>query len=183
MGTQDRGLRQKLEAQFCRKYGELITANDIVFFVITQIQANTSGYGAGIQAKMGNSIRHQADINILARASEFILDSNENKIGHNIVFKVECSAMGKPQLEMKIPLRYGYGIDDERDIMDHAITWGLIKKASSWFTTYFDENGNLNEGVEGKKIQGENSLYNYLLTNRNALDQLDAKLRQMLLNK
>ena len=67
MGFQDRGGRNKLEAEFCRKYGNLIIPNRCIVFLITQIQANTSGFGAPMIAKVGNQMKHQADVMLICK--------------------------------------------------------------------------------------------------------------------
>ena len=58
MGHMSRGMLQRLEAQFKRKYGDIIIPSEITLFLLAEIQANTSGLGESIQMKCGNALRH-----------------------------------------------------------------------------------------------------------------------------
>lgn len=145
MGYQDRGGRNKLEAEFCRKYGQYIAANEHIVFFLAQVQANTSGYGPPIQAKVGNAIRHQADLIIFGKNVEKWPESNGRILGHDILYKVEASALGSPDISMNVPLRYGYGIDTTKDLVNHLIQFDIIKRNGAWYTLPY--------------INGENPVY------------------------
>lgn len=182
MGYQGRGDMQKLEAQFCRSFGDLIIANQITVFLIAQIQANTSGYGAPIQIKAGNAIKHQADIIMIGKKIETWGESSGRILGHDMVYNVECSALGPPFVEIKIPLRYGFGIDCAKDIITHAITWEIIKKGGAWFTLPFVENDGKLEYSEDSderiKVQGEEQIRNWMLVHPDQLKKLESVIRE-----
>jgi RecA/RadA recombinase len=191
MGYQDRGGRNKLESEFCRKYGDLIVANSVTLFLLTHIQANTSGYGAPLQMKVGNDLRHQADVILFGKNIEKWPEQDGRILGHEMIYYVEASALGPPFLELRIPLRYGYGIDNIRDIVTHCINWSIIKKKSSWFTLPFVDNDgkvapiNPDEMTEdGKyiKFQGENQIRNWLLINKDQQNLLEDIIRKRVLS-
>ncbi len=176
MGYQGRGDTQKLEAQFCRIFCDMVISNQVTLFLITQIQANTSGYGPTTQMKAGNAVKHYADVILFGKTFEKWDEQNGRILGHDMVYQVECSALGPPYVEIKIPLRYGYGIDNLKDIVTNAISWDLIQKAGSWFTLPYIE---IEEGKEPIfvenpvdapkdakfiKFQGESQIRNWLLT-------------------
>lgn len=140
MGYQDRGRRNQLEAQFCRRFGDMIVANRVICFLMTQIQANTSGYGAAIQPKIGNQLKHQADIILYGKSVEKWDATTTGRIlGHDMKFVVLESAMGSPFTELQVPLRYGRGIDRIKDIYTNAINWDIIVKEGAWFSIPFAE--------------------------------------------
>jgi recombination protein RecA len=185
MGFQDRGGRNKLEAEFCRKYGNIIVPNQIALFLLTQIQANTSGYGPSMQGKVGNHVKHQADIIIFGKTFEKWPDDKGRILGHDMVYTVECSALGPPFMEMRIPLRYGYGIDNLQDIVTHAINWGIIDKAGAWYTLPFvEEDGKVTykelgqEDVKYVKAQGESNIRNWLLIRPDQAKFLEHMIRE-----
>lgn len=173
MGYQGRGDDKKLEAQFCRMYGDLIISNFNTVFFIAQLQANTSGYGPAMQIKAGNAIKHQADVILMCTSVEKWKEQDGRILGHDIIYKVECSALGPPHMEMKIPLRYGYGIDIIQDIVNHAITWNIIKRFGAWYVLPFkegDETLEITEVPNNKddtkgfvKVQGEHGNRNWFL--------------------
>lgn len=185
MGFQDRGGRNKLEAEFCRKYGNLIISNQVALFLITQIQANTSGYGAATQMKVGNHIKFQADITLMGKSIEKWPEIEGRILGHDSVYVVETSALGPPLMELSIPLRYGQGIDRLKDIVTHSINWGLITKAGAWYTLPVVENNNELEFVENFdnkdlkyiKIQGEEGIRNFLIGKSSIADKLESIIR------
>lgn len=66
-------------------------------------------------------------------------------LGQDCVYTIQESALGPPHVEAKIPLRYGYGIDNLLDLFTQAINWGLIEQKNAWYTLPFveDDKGNI----------------------------------------
>lgn len=139
IGYQDRGAGKKIESQFSRRFGDLILPNQVVVFMIAQIQSNTSGYGAATQMKIGNSFKHQADVTLFGKRIEKWDEKDGKILGHDMVVEVQESPNGSPYTTINIPLRYGYGVDDIKDVMTHAINWNIIVKGGSWFSLPFVE--------------------------------------------
>jgi recombination protein RecA len=189
MGFQGRGDLQKLEAQFCRSFADLVVPSNITLFLLAQIQANTSGYGDPLQIKCGNAIKHSADGIMFARGIEkWKEDSSGRILGHDINFKIECSPMGSPFVETKVPLRYSYGIDNLQDIVNHCINWEIIKKGGAWYTLPFIETDNnvefheeMQKDVKYLKFQGENNIRNWLLLHPEQSNILDNLIRKRVL--
>lgn len=194
IGFMDRGGLNKIESQFCRIYGDLIIANNVTLFLIAQIQANTSGYGIPIQMKAGNQIRHQADVVMFCKSIEKWDEQNERICGHNILISIETSALGPPYVDTSIPLRYGKGIDLVKDLIKHAIVWGYIKRAGTWYYLPFKENDPKNtieipsfDDEEAKsqgliKTQGEEKTWTFFSNeeNKEKLDILNREIRSKL---
>jgi RecA/RadA recombinase len=181
MGYQGRGDLQKLEAQFCRMIGDLIIPNQITVFLLAQTQANTSGYGPPIQIKAGNAIRFQSDIILVGKSVEKWNEEDGRIRGHDMKFYVEKSALGPPNLEITIPLRYGYGIDDIKDVINHCITWNIIKKNGSWFYLPFKDEKSTEiadlPDKEGIAVQGEPKIRTWFLTRPDHLKALEQSIR------
>lgn len=184
MGYQGRGELQRLEAQFCRKYADLIIANQICLVLIAQIQANTSGYGASTTIKAGYAVRHQADIILQGKTvNKWNPNSKTGRIeGHDMVFNVIHSCLGPPHVEMTTPLRYGYGIDDIKDILNQAVNFGMITTAGSYYYLPFEteEDKDINIELEKEKritLQGEIKLRNWFIVNKDKLKLLEQKIR------
>lgn len=190
MGYQDRGARQKLEAQFCRKYGDIVMPNEVTLFLLTQIQANTSGYGPQVQPKVGNAIKHQADIIMFCRKVQ-LWDSNDGKsLGHDIYWNIEVSALGGPVSDVKVPLRYGYGIDTIQDLIEYSIEWGIIQKKGAWMSLPFlsDEEdaeiidlAELDEKETPIKVQGLSNIRKWFLIRPTLFKQLERTIREKIM--
>jgi len=182
MGHQDRGGKNKLESQFCRKYGDLVSPMEITLFLLTHIMANTSGYGAPFQAKVGNDIKHQADIILFGKSMKKWDEVNGKVLGHNMIYTVEASAMGPPNVEIEVPLRYGFGCDNVTDIITFCINYDIISKSGSWFLLPFDENGKEPEDEKNKmKVQGQANIWNLLVADTTKKDLLYTALSKKLL--
>lgn len=187
IGYQGRGELQKLEAQFCREYGDLVMPNNVTLFLLAQVQANTSGYGDPLQIKCGNAIRHMGDAILFARNTEKWPDKDGRILGHDINFRIECSPLGPPWIDTKVPLRFGYGIDDIQDIITNAVNWDMIKKKGSWFKLPFIEKDGKYEYVDLNtvpedtvvvKAQGEEQIRNFMLINPDTSKALDSIIRK-----
>lgn len=137
IGYQDRGGSKKSESQFVRKYGENVVQQGVTIFLLAQIQANTSGYGAPIQAKFGNAVKHMADVILFGKSIEKWAPVNDKILGHDMIYTVEESALSAPYSEMRVPLRYGYGIDRPKDVIQQASNLDIIKVGGSWYTLPF----------------------------------------------
>lgn len=195
MGHQDRGGKNKLEAQFCRKYGDLIISNRNTVFLMTQMQANTSGYGPSIQPKVGNQIKFQSDVILVGKNVEKWTEDASGKIyGHDAVYIVRESALGAPHMEARIPIRYGYGIDDLQDIVNYSVNWGFIKNAGAWFELpykktdddgfeYFDlstvEEKERKKDKSIVKIQGSQAVRNWFLMNPKQAEEMKTKMNKL----
>ncbi len=175
MGFQGRGDLQKLEAQFCRKYGDLVVPSEVTLFLLAQMQANTSGYGEATQIKCGNAIKHGADGIMFFKGTEKWKPENNRVLGHHILCRIDCSPLGPPFIETKIPLRYSYGVDDLQDILTHSINWEIIKQTGAWYTMPFLEKekgkyqfidlSTLKEDdktIKPLRFQGEAQIRNYI---------------------
>lgn len=189
LGFQGRGEDKKIEAQFCRIYGDLTIASGSVLFLLCQIMANTSGYGAASSIKVGNSIKHQADIILSGKSLEKWPEENKRIRGHNMIYNVEKSAMGQSSLDVMIPLAYGVGIDEGRDVMNHAINFSMITKSGAWYRLPFIETDGkfiyteITEDNEDNvvKVQGENAVAKWLNEHEDELKLLTALLKERLM--
>ena len=191
MGYQDRGGKQKLEAQFCRSYGDLIGPSGITLFLLTQIQANTSGYGPMKGMKVGNHIRHQADTILFFKRVDKWEPTDGRILGHNIECTIECSALGPPFIDISIPLRYGYGIDNVQDVITHGANWGIIEQAGAgWFKLpfvekedgeheYVDVNGEQKDKCV--RIQGKANVRNWMVKHPQECNKIEETIRNKVL--
>lgn len=187
IGYQDRGGANKLQSQFCRKYGDLVVPSKVMLLMIAHIQANTSGYGAPIQMKVGNDIRHQADTILFGKSIEKWQPINGKILGQEMNYTIECSALGPPFVEVAVPLRYGSGVDYIKDLINQCVNWGIIKDSASWFVLPFlksEDKAVPFDNIEdfdvtkAMKLQGSEKVYQWLLMNKNASNILDAHIRK-----
>jgi recombination protein RecA len=181
VGYMDRGASKKNETSFYQKYGDLVVGNEHVLFLVAQGYANTSGYGKSFLVKIGNSLKYMADLIMHVDKIE-VWDTNKEigrPLGHDIHWRVQESPMGPPHQDMIVPLRYGRGIDNERDILLQAINWGVVIKAGAWYKLPVDEKNKPTEDEEKMvKCQGDVKARNYLVANPKAAEVIEKMVKE-----
>lgn len=195
VGYEDRGKKNKMEAQFCRMYGNKAVSQEVTVMLLTHVMANTSGYGPALQYKAGNDIWHQCDLILFGKSMDKWTPVNGRILGHDMKCRVDKTSISFPHQEFDLPLRYGQGIDTVFDIQRHAINWDIIKKAGAWFqlpfveieneddpdnpTIEYKSADNISKEDKGIKLQGENSVWNWLVIHPEATKALESKIREM----
>lgn len=182
VGYQDRGASKKIESSFYTKYGDLVVPNEHILIFIAQGYANTSGMGKWWVVKIGSSLMYQADlITLISKIEPFPTASKEERsLGHTAVFEIQESPLGFPDETMRIPIRYGHGIDREKDAVELGVEWGVLeKKGGGNYVLPFNEKIKEAKKDDNVKIRGEVKLRNYLLTEPKALEYIEEKIKGM----
>lgn len=143
------------------------------------------------EASGGNAVPHQCDyiLQYLPRYnSDFILENPNEKpdpvtnkiIGVWATIEIKKSATDKSGTKIKIPIRknrVGSAIWVEKEVVDMALSYDLIKRSGAWFA--FDP-ALIAEaktvGIEIKeKVQGLNAVYEYIESDRKLFEWLYGK--------
>jgi recombination protein RecA len=176
-----------LLASFCRKLSNVVPVMRSNVIGIVQLMANTSGYGAGMVEKGGNSIIYQADIRLSAKSME-AWAVNGRQIGQKVTWICQCSALGSPGGSIESYIKYGYGIDEVRELQEFGIAANLILKEGAWYTCVFMKNhldilsvAKWDASVEKQcKAQGGDALQSLLTENPRWLQALEQEIRKLL---
>jgi len=160
---------------FCRQTIPIIAAKKHDLIVITHMQANPTGYGNPLKATGGNAIEFFSSNFLYCYSSKEIDGDDENgrKIGKNTTFKLKKSALGPPNMEAVIPIRYGRGVDPIEDLVSLGEEFGFIEKAGAWY--------NLKDSKE--KYQGKAAMVAALREDTKLQSSLDSKIRSIALPK
>ena len=190
----------KILSVFTKKVGQLLPRQKGLIIAITHYIANTAGYGKAKLADGGNKIQYQADTRMeIAGSGENSavkpwLNSNKERIGQAVNWKIICSTMGPPGGQVQSWIRYGHGIDKAQEILMLAMDIGMIEKAGAWLTCSFikdypeiakkikpDLNIDDEEALlKSFKFQGQDNLYNFFSENPELVNILEAKIKEML---
>jgi recombination protein RecA len=187
MGYQGRGDLQKSDAQFTRLYGDVVVPNGSTLFLLTQIQANTSGYGPPIIPKLSNSLYHQSDLVIQGKSIEKWKEEDGRIRGHNMVYTVIKNAGSDPYNDVTIPLRFGYGVDVAKDVVDHAVLFNIVQRDGAWYTLPFilaDKDVICDSSFSKKdgkyvKLQGEAKVREFVIERPDCLKFLIEKVEEL----
>ncbi len=141
--------------------------------------SNRNPHGAKYTEKGGFAIQYSNSIWINTNwITKWQKDTNKNApLGHDIQTDIQCSALGPPYLPCSIPLRYGFGIDIAKDIIQNAENLGLIEKSGAWYIipSILDKEKN------PIKLQGLDNIREFLINNPEELNRLENEIRNILL--
>lgn len=165
----------KLLSHWVKKNAQNVVKNKIVVIIITHYITNTSGYGKVKIPDCGVMVQYQADTRLdIARIEDWREGGDSGKkIGQLVHWKIDCSAMGASGNECISYIRYGKGIDKVQEIIELAVSFGIIEKGGSWYTLSFLE--------EPVKVQGMSNVYDFLSENPEQIKVVTEKVMEMLL--
>jgi recombination protein RecA len=165
VGTETRGGAAKTFSQFVGLIAPYVVVNKAIVIGITQVYANTSGYGKAVFEKASHAWKHQVDYKLRLIMKQTWADDNRVK-GQMAYWECETSKNtgGGGGLKIKSFFRFGHGIDQIMELVYLANEGGLIKKAGSWYT--------LEIGNETIKCQGMEKLCQALTEKPQLVDLL-----------
>ncbi len=187
VGTETRGHGAKVLAQFINNMANVVTVTKSIIVGITQIYANTSGYGAAMVEKACNRWLFQADVRLKVKTFEF-WKANENSppFGQIITWECLAAALGPPMMSTDSYLRYGVGIDKTYETIKLACSSGLIdEKGAGWHEITFlakypdlVKDTSYNDG-KPVKIQGANNVCEIFNKYPKWLDVLNSEVKKL----
>lgn len=141
-----------------------------------------------------HSLEHQGEwvIDFLPRFNDDIIrenpnDKNSKPIGHYCKINIVKSPNEKYNFKVQYPIKYGRtggkSIWVEREIVDLLLAWGQIEKKGAWFNFSQTLMGEIKENIQidvSEKIQGLDSVYNFIENNSKLRDYLFDKLTKMI---
>lgn len=168
----------KLLASFFRRAPQIIDSNDIILIFISQMMSSRDPRGPKYIEKGGAAIQYANSVWLKVTYTKQWEKNPETGApdGHDMFITIQSSALGRPFLPCVLPLRYGIGIDNVRDIVTNAENLGLVEKAGAWYSfPIFADNG------DPPKFQGLAKLSNFLQENPDKLKKLETEIRSTVL--
>jgi recombination protein RecA len=129
---QDVGLVPKLVSKFLRIYFYWIRTNNVACIIVNQVRDNIGAYMSSYTLPGGHALKHAASIIILLSSGEK-MEQNGVKTGISVTFTTKKNKLAPPFRSDTFPIRFGYGIDELRDLVLFASTIGVIKKSGSFY--------------------------------------------------
>jgi len=163
----------KLLSSFMRRMIQVVDNNSCVLICLSQLQTNRDPASRTKWVeKSGLAIQYAASVWITADwAKRWETDKSGVIAGHDINMTIKCSALGPPYRPCVLPLRYGFGIDNTRDVITQAESLGMITRAGAWYKITDTE----------EKAQGIDGVSALLKEKPELLVSLEKKVRDMLL--
>jgi len=172
MGDSHVGLQARLMSQALRKLtGNIKRSNCMVIF-INQIRMKIGViFGSSETTTGGNALKFYASVRLDIRRIGAI-KKGEEVVGNETRVKVVKNKVSPPFKLAEFEILYGHGISREGELIDIGVLHNIVDKAGSWYS------------YNGERIgQGKENARQYLIDNPQIADELDRKLRALLLPK
>lgn len=162
----------KLLSHWCKQMAPRIKIMNVTVIFIQHLITNTSGWGETWVADGGEKIKFAFDYRLMTKNKpKKWIESGDTPIGQIVEWEVYKSGGGQSGLIAKSHLRYGHGLDAQKELSILAVDFGIIAKNGSWYSIELD----------GKthKWQGEDKLYYGLLQNKEVFDHVLKALKKI----
>ncbi len=166
MGDSLPGLQARLMSQALRKLTGVINRSKATVVFINQIRMKIGVmFGNPETTTGGNALKFYASVRMDIRRIGQI-KQGESVIGNRTRVKVVKNKIAPPFREAEFDIMYNEGISRSGDILDLAVTHGIVEKSGAWFAY-----------GEGKIGQGREAAKAYLQENPKVMAEIDAKVR------
>ena len=172
MGDSHVGLHARLMSQALRKpTGNIKRANTLVIF-INQIRMKIGVmFGSPETTTGGNALKFYSSVRLDIRRIGAIKRGDEI-IGNETRVKVVKNKMAPPFRQTEFEILYGEGSSFEGELIDLGVQNGLVDKSGAWYS------------YNGTRVgQGKENVRQYLREHPETAEEIDRKLREMLLSK
>lgn len=167
MGDSHMGLQARLMSQALRKLTGIINKSKTIVVFINQIRMKIGVmFGNPETTTGGNALKFYASVRMDIRRTGQI-KSGEEIIGNRTKVKIVKNKIAPPFRTAEFDIMYNEGISRTGDVLDLAVTHGIVEKSGAW----------LGYG-EGKIGQGREAAKQYLAENPKVLEEIEAKVRK-----
>ena len=165
MGDSSVGVVARLMSQALRKLTGAVSKTNTVVIFINQLREKIGVmYGNPETTPGGRALKYFSSVRIDVRRIETMKVAGE-MIGNRTRAKIVKNKVAPPFKEAEFDIIYGEGISKIGEIIDLGVKLDLIDKAGAWFT------------VGEQRLQGRDSVKNYLQDNPEIADELEAQIR------
>ena len=172
MGDSHVGLQARLMSQALRKLTGIVSKTKTTIIFINQLRQKIGViYGNPETTTGGNALKFYSSVRMEIRRIE-TLKKDGQEYGNRVKVKIAKNKVAPPFRIAEFDIIYGQGISKTGCILDVATDMDIIKKAGAWFS-YNDE----------KIGQGRDKAKEFLDENPYILAQVEAEVREKLLNK
>lgn len=149
------GLQARMMSKALRKISGLLNKTHTTVIFINQLREKVGViYGNNETTTGGRALKFYATIRIDIRRGETIKEG-VNIVGNTINIKIVKNKVAPPFKSVKLDLIYGKGISKEGELLDLAVSLGIIKKSGSWYEYDGDRMGQGRETAKQFLLENE----------------------------
>ncbi len=167
MGDHHVGLQARLMSQALRKLTGSVSKSKTTIIFINQIRIKIGVmFGNPETTTGGNALKFYSSVRLEIRRIGAIKDRDE-VVGNQTRVKVVKNKLAPPFRMVEFDIMYGEGISHVGEILDLAVTAGIVEKSGSWFSYNSERIG-----------QGRENAKAYLKENPETAARIEAMIRQ-----
>jgi recombination protein RecA len=167
MGDSHVGLQARLMSQALRKLTGNVHRSNVTLFFINQIRMKIGVmFGSPETTTGGNALKFYASMRLDIRRVGAI-KVGDQAVGNRTRVKVVKNKLAPPFTECEFDVLYGEGISKSGDLLDLAVTDGILEKSGAWFS------------YGGERVgQGRDNARNYLQEHPKLLAEIETRVLQ-----
>ncbi|QJC28899.1 recombinase RecA [Enterobacteriaceae endosymbiont of Plateumaris rustica] len=172
IGDSHIGLAARMMSQAMRKLASNLKQSNTLLIFINQIRMKIGVlFGNPEVTTGGNALKFYSSVRLDIRKIGNV-KNGDNIIGSETRVKVVKNKVAVPFKKAEFQIIYGKGINIYGELLDLGVTQKLIKKCGSWYSYNNEKIG-----------QGKLNAINFLKNNKEQSNDIELKLREILLNK
>jgi recombination protein RecA len=122
----------RLITKFLRINAYKIRTNNVAFIFINQVRDNIGSYVKSFTTPGGHALKHYVSL-ILQLKKGNKIEANKEVIGINVTFTITKNKLSAPFRSATIPIMFGSGIDELRDLINFSEMTGVLQKAGPFY--------------------------------------------------
>ncbi len=166
MGASHMGLQARMMSQWLRKLTSILAKTGTTCIFINQIRMKIGVmYGNPETTTGGNALKFYASQRLEIRRGDKI-EQDKELIGFVSRITIKKNKVAPPFKKAEIPVLFSEGYYRVGDIVEAALSYGLITRAGAFYT------------CGEQKVQGKDNLVTYLINNPEVSDELELKIQE-----
>src|SRR5436190_5364384 len=133
MGMATMGMQARLMSQALRKLTAILAKSRTTCIFTNQLREKVGVmFGNPETTPGGKALKFYASVRIDIRRKDALKDAAGNVIGNNVKVKIVKNKVAPPFAEAEFEILYNHGINKEGNIIEVALTSGIVEKKGAW---------------------------------------------------